>query len=100
MADKSEDTGTARARADQISIADGRRGNGRNSFVVKNAAMTPRALFDKDDPDDMADLQNEMKAIRQRRLGGYSKGGGVTRFKDDHCGHADMKRGGPVKGKC
>ena len=30
----------------------------------------------------------------------YAKGGGVTRFKDDHCGHADMKRGGPVKGKC
>jgi hypothetical protein len=30
----------------------------------------------------------------------YAKGGGVTRFKDDHCGHHDMKRGGPVKGKC
>jgi len=31
---------------------------------------------------------------------GYSHGGGVTRFKDDHCGHYDMKRGGSVKGKC
>lgn len=37
-----------------------------------------------------------------RRIYGpdYAKGGGVTRFKDDHCGHADMKRGGSVKGKC
>jgi hypothetical protein len=37
-----------------------------------------------------------------RRISGerYAKGGGVTRFKDDHCGHADMKRGGSVKSKC
>tara|TARA_R110000868_G_scaffold77432_2_gene221694 strand:+ start:1840 stop:2166 length:327 start_codon:yes stop_codon:yes gene_type:complete len=55
-----------------------------------------------------ADLEDIRAAYKigmknsDRRIYGpdYAKGGGVTRFKDDHCGHADMKRGGSVKGKC
>ena len=85
---ESEDTGTARARADAKSIAQGEKDFGRNNSLIRNAVGT-RSSEDRDIGPFIQIYPNK-----------YAKGGGVTRFKDDHCGHADMKRGGPVNGKC
>ena len=78
----------------------------KDKIVVKIIPEGTSGLPPKKDrgPSTDARSDSEMKGFgdgtRWVRPSNYAKGGGVTRFKDDHCGHADMKRGGPVKGKC
>ena len=85
---ESEDTGTARARADAKSIAQGEKDFGPNNSLIRNAVGT-RSLEDRNIGPFIQIYPNK-----------YAKGGAVSRFKDDHAGHYDMKRGGSVRGSC